>query len=162
MFEREIQESIEIAASPSEVWWQLTNFEAYREWNPFITRISGEAASGTRLTVAMQPASMPPIVLRPRVLVAEPERELRWRGRLGWPKLFDAEHAFTIESMGVDRVRFIQRERFSGLLAPGALPLIEQRLRESFRAMNQALRQRAEAAHATGQVAKARREERGG
>lgn len=162
MFEREIEESIEIAASPSEVWWQLTNFEAYPEWNSFITRIAGEPRAGARLTLTMQPASMPAIVLRPRVLVAEPERELRWRGRLGWPNLFDAEHAFIIESTGVDRVRLIQRERFSGLLAPGALPLIEQRLRESFRSMHQALRQRAEAAHATAQVAKARRQQRGG
>ncbi|MBD3291417.1 MAG: SRPBCC domain-containing protein [Armatimonadia bacterium] len=160
MFDRQIEETVEIVASASEVWWQLTNFEGYPEWNPFITSIRGHAREGERLTVTIDPDSMPSMTFRPKVLVAERERELRWRGRtVGLPNIFDGEHAFIIESVGMDRVRFRQCESFSGVLVPGALSVIEGRLRRSFRAMNEELRQRAEAAHATRQAAKAARQE---
>jgi hypothetical protein len=159
MFEREIEESVEIVASPSEVWWQLTNFEAYPEWNSFITEIEGEVREGARLSVTVDPHAMPSFAYRPKVIVAEPQRRLCWRGRFGLPKLFDGEHGFIIQTTGVDRILFTQRERFSGLFAPGTFGLIERRLRRSFREMNRDLRQRAEAAHATRQAAKAEREE---
>ncbi len=160
MFEREIEETVEIAASPSEVWWQLTDFEAYADWNPFITRVEGELREGARLSVTVNPHSMPSLTIRPKIIVVDPERQLRWRGRVGVPNLFDGEHILMIESMGVDRVCFKQRERFSGIFAPGTLGLIEGRLRKSFREMNDALRQRAEAAHATREAGRAARNER--
>lgn len=161
MFERKIEETVEIAANPAEVWFQLTNFEAYPEWNPFITRVTGELRVGARLTVTMAIDRMPPTVFRPRVLALEPERELRWRGRVGLPNVLDGEHTFLIETLGIDRVRFRQCETFGGLLAPGALMLTEAELRRSFREMNDRLRQRAEASYATRQVVKAERQARG-
>ena len=42
---------------------------------------------------------------KPRVLKAEPNRELRWLGHLGIPGLFDGEHIFTIEPLDQERVR---------------------------------------------------------
>jgi hypothetical protein len=160
MFEREIEESIEIAAGPSEIWWQLTNFDSYYEWNPFITRIDGELREGARLSVTLNLQPTPEITIRPKVIVVDLQRQLRWRGQMGLPNLFDGEHIFTLETTGVNRVCFTQRERFSGLLAAGGVALIERNLRRSFREMNEALRQRAEAAHATREVARAERDER--
>ena len=82
--------------------------------------------------------------MRPTVLAAAPSRELRWLGHLGVPGLFDGEHRFRIEPLGTDRVRFIQEERFSGLLAPLVLRFVERSTRQGFEAMNQALKARAE------------------
>lgn len=158
MFDRQVEESVEIVATPADVWWQLTSFDAYSDWNPFITRIEGELREGARLSVTMRPDGIPPVVVRPRIVTAEPERELRWLGRLGLPALFEGEHSFLIESTGIDRVRFTQRERFDGLLVPGTLTLIAGPLRRGFREMNHALRQRAEAAHATRRAEETRRE----
>jgi hypothetical protein len=158
MLEREIEETIQIVASPSEVWWHLTNFQAYPEWNPFITRVEGDLREGGRLNVTVDPHLMPSFAYRPKIIVAEAERELCWRGRPGVPNLFDGEHAFVIETTGIDRVCFRQRETFSGVFAPGTVSLIEGRLRESFRRMNAALRQRAEAGHAARQSAQAERQ----
>jgi len=42
MAHKEIKTSIEISASPETIWKILTNFEDYENWNPFITKISGE------------------------------------------------------------------------------------------------------------------------
>ena len=82
--------------------------------------------------------------MRPTVLAAKRPQELRWLGHLGVPGLFDGEHRFRIEPLGTDRVRFVQEERFSGLLAPLVLRFVERGTRQGFEAMNQALKARAE------------------
>jgi hypothetical protein len=82
--------------------------------------------------------------MRPMVLAATPSQELRWLGRIGVPGIFDGEHRFRIESLGQDHVRFVQEERFTGLLAPIILRFVERGTRQGFEAMNQALKARAE------------------
>jgi hypothetical protein len=69
---------------------------------------------------------------------------LRWLGQLVVPGVFDGEHRFRLEPLGPDRVRFVQEERFTGLLAPLILRFIERGTRQGFEAMNSALKLRAE------------------
>src|SRR3990172_6803470 len=106
---REIITEIAILASAESVWRILTDFDDYPQWNPFIRRIQGEATPGSRPEVSLQPAGGQEMTFRPTVLTAEPSRELRWLGHLLIFGLFDGEHIFTIEPIGANRVRFIQR-----------------------------------------------------
>ena len=133
-----------IQASPQRVWDVLADFEAYSEWNPFIPRINGAAETGSRLDVQLQPPGGRGMRMRPMVLASKRPEELRWLGHLGVPGLFDGEHRFRIEPLGTDRVRFVQEERFSGLLAPLVLRFVERGTRQGFESMNQALKARAE------------------
>ena len=133
-----------IQANPERVWDVLTDFAAYPEWNPFIPRITGSLETGSRLDVQLQPTGGRGVRMRPTVQAAEPPRELRWLGHLGIPGLFDGEHRFRIEAVGTDRVRFVQEERFSGLLAPLVLRFLERGTRQGFEAMNRAIKARAE------------------
>src|SRR5262249_6943795 len=94
---RELQTEIEIAAPAERVWQVLADFGAYPEWNPFIRRVTGEARTGARLEAHFQPEGARGMTFRPTVLNAEPNRELRWLGRLWLPGLFDGEHAFVLE-----------------------------------------------------------------
>ena len=80
---------------------------------------------------------------RPTVRAAVPNRELRWLGRLGIPGLFDGEHIFELTPIGGQRARFVQRERFRGLLVPLMKKRLERDTRRGFDEMNQALRTRA-------------------
>lgn len=83
------------------------------------------------------------MTFRPRVLELTPRRELRWLGHLGLPGLFDGEHRFVLEPLAQDRVRFVQEERFSGLLVrPLRRTLI--RTEQGFALMNAALTAEAE------------------
>jgi hypothetical protein len=84
------------------------------------------------------------MLFRPTVLVAEPRQELRWLGRLWLPGLFDGEHSFSIEPLDEGRVRFVQRERFTGLLLPLLSKMLDGDTRRGFEEMNQALKVRAE------------------
>src|SRR4030067_2967999 len=83
----------------------------------FIRWVKGEAKLGARLEVRIQPPGARGMTFRPSVIKCDTNRELRWLGHLLIPGLFDGEHIFTIEPLETNRVRFIQREIFTGLVA---------------------------------------------
>jgi uncharacterized protein YndB with AHSA1/START domain len=75
---KQLHTTIEIDATPERVWHVLTDFAAYPDWNPFITRASGTARPSERLHLRMQPPGGRSATLRPIVLEADPGRRLRW------------------------------------------------------------------------------------
>ncbi|MFA5923743.1 MAG: SRPBCC domain-containing protein [Methylococcaceae bacterium] len=141
----EIRTEIEIAAIPERIWSILIDFIAYPQWNPFIRSIKGEVKTGERLTAFIQPTGGKGMTFRPTVLVALPNQEFRWRGHFLLPGIFDGEHYFQIELIAPGRVRFIQGEKFSGLLVALAKSSLEGETKSGFIAMNQALKVQAEA-----------------
>jgi len=141
---KELRTQIEIEATPERVWEILTDFDAYPEWNPFIQAIEGEAAPGSRLEVRIEPPGGRAMRFKPTVLEAAPRQELRWLGRVLVPGLFDGEHSLRIEPIDDSRVRFVQAERFTGVLVPLFGKSLEKTER-GFTAMNEALKRRAEA-----------------
>ena len=140
----ELKSEIEINASPETVWKLLTDTSRFPEWNPFIRRLSGELKVGQKLVVFMQPSGASGMEFKPEVLKVEPNRELRWLGRLILPGLFDGEHIFKIESLGDKRVRFHQREIFTGILVPLLKKSLDANTRRGFNEMNRKLRELAE------------------
>jgi hypothetical protein len=139
-----LQTRIEIQATPERVWQVLTDFSSFPEWNPFIRKVKGEPREGATLEVYLEPPGERGMTFHPRVLAVEPDRELRWLGNLFLPGLFDGEHIFTIETINEKRVRFTQREEFSGLLVPVLASRLEEGTWRGFREMNKALKDRAE------------------
>jgi hypothetical protein len=142
---KELCTEIEIDAPAERVWQLLTDFETMPGWNPSMDEIKGEPVIGARLEVRFgSPNGKGGMRFKPKVLNVEPNRELRWLGRLGIPGLFDGEHVFTIEPLDGERVRFVQREVFSGLLVPLLAKSLDNGTRDAFNAMNRALKERAE------------------
>jgi len=107
-------------------------------------RAIGEPKTGAKLEVHIQPSGTSGMTFRPTVLKAEPKRELRWLGHLGIPGLFDGEHILTIEPLAENRVRFVQREIFTGILVPLFARGLEADTRRGFEEMNRALKAQAE------------------
>ena len=141
---KELNNELEINASAERVWHLLTDFAKFPQWNPFIQRVSGEPIAGSRLDVTIQPSGTEATTIRPIVLKAEPNRELRWRGQWLTPGLLDDEHIFTIEPLGIGRVRFTQREIFTGIFSSFADHRRNTDTRRGFREMGKALKLRAE------------------
>ncbi|WP_425259105.1 SRPBCC family protein [Rubrivivax sp. RP6-9] len=141
-----IRTEIDIAASPAAVWHVLTDFPAYPAWNPFVRSIRGSQAPGSPLHVTVQPEGGKPMSFKPRLLIFEPGKELRWKGRLLAPGIFDGEHYFALSEPSPGTVHFVHGEVFRGLLVPlvfrGAMRAGTER---GFAAMNRALQARAEA-----------------
>jgi hypothetical protein len=139
-----IQHEIEIDAPPSAVWAVLADTTAYPDWNPFVRRLSGDLREGAKLEAHIEAPGGRGMTFKPTVVAAEPGRELRWLGRLLLPGVFDGEHRFRLEPLASGGTRFVQSERFSGVLVrllAGTLAKTEI----GFQAMNHALKARVEA-----------------
>lgn len=129
-----------IDAPPERVWALLTDPVAHADWNPMMKAVEGSFTPGDRVRLTMFTPSGGTMTFRPRVLVADPGRELRWLGRLGLPRLFDGEHYFHL-IRDEDGTRLIHGERFRGLLLWG---IDVHQFRAGFEAGNAKLRARAE------------------
>ncbi len=110
--------SATVDARQPEVWAVLTDFAAYDEWNPFLREASGEAREGTTLELEAVLPGDDPESLDAEVLIARPERKLRWHDRLLVPGLRDWEYEFVLEPLEDGRVLVVQQLRVEGLLAP--------------------------------------------
>ncbi len=140
---RNVETMVEIAAPPDQVWRVLTDFPSYPEWNPFIRSISGPLEAGASLSIFVQPPGSKGNSFRPTILACRPGEELRWKGRLLLPGLFDGEHFFRLNGAG-GQTRLEHGERFSGLL-PMVMPASSlANIKAGFEAMNQALKSRVE------------------
>jgi hypothetical protein len=139
MFSNEIRSETVIEGTAAEVWEVLADFARYREWNPGFEKAEGRAAVGETLHLTFAKEGGRGMKMHPTVLVAEPGRELRWLGRLWLPGIFDGEHRFEIQEIEPGRVRFVQSERFSGLLVPFLRKTIEVDTLGTFQKVNAAL-----------------------
>jgi hypothetical protein len=142
-FMRTIETSIDISTSPKRIWDVLTHFDAYPDWNPFITSIVGVPREGAKLRVRINPPGRSGMTFKPTILAATQQQNLTWLGHLLLPGVFDGEHRFQIEDHG-KTCRFFQSERFSGLLVPLFGAGMFDATRRGFEAMNAALKKRAE------------------
>jgi hypothetical protein len=142
---REISTEIEIDAPAARVWQVLTDFAAFPDWNPFMTIAEGDLVEGGHIRVALHAPGHRTMQFRPTLLSVEPERGFRWLGHLGVPGIFDGEHAHALEPLGPGRTRYVQSERFRGLLVPFVGGMLDDTTR-GFEEMNRALKARAEAA----------------
>ncbi len=135
---------IEIDAPPEQVWQVLVDFDAYPEWNPFIVRVGGKAEVGTKLENRLQPPGGKAMTFKPMVTEVGEERALEWLGRLVLPGVFDGRHRFELHGSNGGTL-FVQSEDFRGVLVPLLKRSLDQRTKSGFEAMNEALKQRAEA-----------------
>jgi hypothetical protein len=140
---KEICSKIQINASPSNVWSIITDFENYGKWNPFIKEISGDTKEGSTIQVFIKPPNSNGMKFKPKILKYEPEKEIRWLGKLWIPKIFDGQHSLTIKKLDENKVLFIQKERFNGLLVPLFTNLLKD-TELGFQMMNQNLKLEAE------------------
>jgi len=136
----EFETEIFINAPPERVWALLTDPVAHAAWNPMMRAVEGNFTPGKRVRLILRTPSGGTMTFRPRVLVADPGRELRWLGRAGLPRLFDGEHYFRLipEAGGT---RLIHGERFRGALL---WTMDVQQFRAGFEAGNAALQALAE------------------
>jgi hypothetical protein len=131
-FSGEVDVVTEIDAPAHAVWRVLRETEHYAEWNPFIVCSTAHP-------------DRKPQTLRPTIIQLDESRTLAWRGRLGVRGLLDAEHRLEVHEVSDQHCRFVQHERFTGLLVPGVRSVLTINTPAAFLAMNIALAQQARA-----------------
>jgi hypothetical protein len=141
---KEVHSEIQINATPEQVWEVLTNFERYPEWNPYMVKASGTLVAGQDVRMTLRPPGKDQKSSKSMLTIVKPNQELRWQGFTVFGGLIDHEHIFTIEELEPNRVRFVQSERFQGLLVPFTWKSRSASIKAGFEAMNDALKKRVE------------------
>ena len=143
---KEIHTQIDIKASAERAWQTLIDFSNYSQWNPFIRQINGAPKIGTKLEIHLHTASGKRRTYRPTITKLEPYRELRWYGKSFIPRMFNGEHIFTVETLGVNHILFLHREIFTGLGVALSGDRLDRDLYQSFEKMNNAFKEKLEKA----------------
>lgn len=141
---KEVKSEIIIEAAPAEIWKNLTKFEKYPEWNPFIKSVKGNPYEGKKLEVVIQLPKTAPTKFTPKLLCYKENKELRWMSAMFLPGLFDGEHIFLLEEIDTNLTKFIQMRHFRGLLAPFMWRRVRKSSLIGFEAMNNAIKKLSE------------------
>lgn len=139
-----IETNIVIDSTPEKIWNILTNFEEYELWNPFMTKVVGNASLGSKIEVNIKTNSGKNRSYYPIITKCETNKELRWKGKSFLPGVFDGERVFVLEKSVDDKVSFSHKEIFSGLGVKLVGNKLDENLREGFVRMNEALKVRSE------------------
>jgi hypothetical protein len=144
VFKYEFVTEIKIDAAAERVWEVLTDLSSFPKWNPMIRWAKGDVRPGVKLTVRFEPEGSRGYTFTPKLLMVEPNRQLRWLGNPRIPKLIDTEHYWIIERLTNDKIRLIHGAIIYGLLTPCSWKIFERSSRVPFEQMNRAHKQRAE------------------
>jgi len=144
IFEQNLHTEIEIDAPPEIVWEHLTDFGEYPTWHPFSKKFSAELLAGSPIYGTSQLPGQEPQEFVFTLLTVEHASELRWKGGLPIPGLFDGEHYFIIEEKPDGNVRFIQGEDFTGVIPLFFFDNFKNDFESNYETVNQALKKLSE------------------
>ena len=138
-----ITTSIDIAATPAEVWKVLMDWARYPEWNPTLRAIAGQARKGGKITVSI--ASPVGTLAIPAVVTRLATNScITWHSQMRLSGLFDRDHIVEL-SPDPTGCRVTQTQTFAGILAPGASMVATRTVKDGLEKMNVALKERVEA-----------------
>ena len=133
-----IETHIVIDAPKEEVMHQLTTFDNYGQWNPFIVRIDGKFRLHSILNVSLNMDNSM-MHISPKIIVIQ-DNMFCWRGILGVRYIFDGIHCFKLEEMPRNRTLFTHTEHFQGILVWFLFPML-LKTKKRFELMNEALKE---------------------
>jgi hypothetical protein len=158
-----IEMDIAIAAAPETIWGVLADFAAYPSWNPYIQAVRGTVAPEAVVELDLlynHPKGKPEGVKATepaRITAFSAPRYFSWvwtHPRGNW--FLEAERVFRIKAREDGKCTFFNEAYYSGIYVVKLLGFldfnrdkVEQKLKLPMLKMNEALRDRAEAAQAS-------------
>lgn len=144
-----VNTSIDIDATPAEVWAVLTDLPAHDEWNPFMSHAEGQLREGSKFAFDARVGARR-LKIKARFRKVDPERELSWGGPgsriVG--KIVRAHHWIRLTPIeGGTRVD--HGEEFRGVVSRILGDRIVREVRPTYERMNQALAERVAAKRAS-------------
>lgn len=107
-----------IDAPQQAVWEQVTDFESYSEWNPFVREAHATFSVGEKIHFLEDIKQFGHHWLEAKFVSIDPFDSFVWKGHFAAPCLFSVRHSFLFEPIGENKTHFIQIHENSGLLIP--------------------------------------------
>ena len=139
-----VEDRIGIQA-PAEIVWEIVrDLSRWHEWNPTYPQAEGEIRMGAVLAVTLVLPGQDPQALAPKVLEWVPNEQLHWELRL-LGGLIRTLRYIEIETLANRSCVVDNGEIFGGLMGPSLGKRMGRTVQRGFKAMNEALKLRAEA-----------------
>lgn len=139
-----IEDRIGIQAPAEVVWEIIHDLGRWSEWNPTYPRAAGKIRIGETLSLTLALPDQAPQELKAKVLEWVPNEQLHWRLSLIGGMIRTLRY-IEIEARGEASSIVDNGEIFGGLMGPSLGRRMGGAVRRGFRAMNEALKVRAEA-----------------
>ncbi len=142
----EVTTTVEIAATPQNVWAVLADLDSYPKWHPAFLSVTGQLAPGSTLTITTtHPSTGRKMTAKVKVRAAEPDTELRWCSKLAGMTISERVFRLSPEAGGTvleqsGTYRGLGGNHGGGRLAANSITRIE----DAFAAINQAIKSEAE------------------
>ncbi|HEY2276944.1 MAG TPA: SRPBCC domain-containing protein [Streptosporangiaceae bacterium] len=145
----EISSSINIAATPEDVWAVVADLANYPQWHPAFQSVTGPLTVGSTLTIkTASPTTGNPVTLKVKVLTVEPGTELAWASRLLGITTITRRFLLRSADGGTELTQAGTYRGLGGSRGPGgargALKTVAN-IRASYMAINEAVKKQAEA-----------------
>jgi hypothetical protein len=140
---KENRNEVEIQGTVEEAWEALTNFAQYSEWNPLIYRVEGKLEVGEKVEIFVKKGAEEQ-KFTCEVARLDPPHEFSWKFYEIMPFLYRGEHIFRVEPIDDQKVRFVDREIFEGLLVPLRAKNLGTNVKTGMVAMGRALKEQVE------------------
>lgn len=128
---------IDIDAPAEQVWDVLTDFKAYRAWNPLLSNVEGELVVGGKLRV--RPAFTPTAV-QATVTASDKPNHFEWEDHVPL-NLLTPVFSVHLLSLSEQRTRVVIAEAFTGPLLPILGRRLDRQMPPLYEAMGKALAQ---------------------
>ncbi|MFM7426131.1 MAG: SRPBCC family protein [Elainella sp.] len=131
---------IEINAPRAVVWHALLHKENWLRWNTFLYDRNPDLVfqQGRKVQLSLRRLrEETETEFEARVLLLQPQACLRW---VSTAPGFRSEHVFELQDVGRNRVKYIHRELFSGLVTPLVLSFLRRDEQQGIRRMARELK----------------------
>lgn len=142
-----VEDRIGIQAPASVIWGIVHDLPGWADWNPTYPEARGTVRIGEVLAVKLALPGQAVQDLKPRVLEWVPDEQLHWRLTL-MGGLIRTLRYVEIASLGPENCVVDNGEIFGGLMGPSLGRRMGRTIQRGFKAMNEALKERAEAEYA--------------
>lgn len=131
--------------APAEVIWDiLYDVDHWGEWNPLYVKAAGQIRIGSQLDLTMVLGEGQPSEIHPVILEWVPNDQIHWRLKT-MGGLVSTTRFLEIEVLDTASCIFSNGEIFGGLLGPTVAKRAGRKIYRAFAAMDEALKERAEA-----------------
>lgn len=143
-----IEHRVGIQAPAETIWDVIYDIDRWHEWNPLYTRASGLIRIGQPLSLTLAIPGQAPREIQPTVLEWVPNEQLHWRLSI-MGGLVKTIRYIEIDRLAEESCIINNGEIFGGLMGPSVARQAGRAIHRGFAAMGEALKDRAEALHAT-------------
>jgi len=141
----DVSTTIEIAATPDNVWAVLADLANYQKWHPVYLGVTGQLTAGSMLSITTtHPTTGRTMTAKVKVRTAEPETELQWVSKMAGVTI--SKRVFLLSPVAGGTL-LEQTGTYHGLGGGRgrAITKVVGRIQDSFVAINEAIKQQAEA-----------------